>query len=239
MSQRFAGVQNGQVNGKHFHQYDWDANSTFKFYHPRYDWFATETLQYSSNFTAQTSGPASETQSRNQFAVDGGSYLHLWHTHSKELPQFSAVLSGHLETQVGNPVTNVSLSPVPPSTKSSTLTFRQGRTELALARPGLRFQNRKSFIEGGLEGGQTLNAILAFRVFPSPAVTPVTCLLQASQSLSTCLNNYNKANPTAPVTPSSRVEVLRHPQPRLWHLLENWTNCALSSHPFVQFSGYE
>jgi hypothetical protein len=72
LSQNVGGVQNAQVNAKHFHSWDWDANNKVTFFHPKMDWFASEGLQYSSNFVAQTSGPRSETQSRNLFAVDGG-----------------------------------------------------------------------------------------------------------------------------------------------------------------------
>lgn len=214
LSQFFGGVQNGQVNGKHFHSWDWDANSKFTWFHPRMDWFISEGLQYSSNFQAQISGLRAETQSRNLFAIDGGAYVHIWPQNSKELPQFSSVLSGHFETQVGNPLTNISLSAIPPTTSQSTLTFEQGRTDLLLGRTGLRWQNRKSYVEGGLEGGQTLNAIRRFDVVPSPGATTVSCLLEASLSLTKCINSYNKINPGTPITPKSHVAVLRSPQDR-------------------------
>lgn len=212
LSQEFGGVQNSQVNAKHSHSWDWDANSKFTLFHPKLDWFLSEGLQYSSSFQAQLTGPSSETQSRNLFAVDGGSYLHPW-SNSKDLPQLSLVLSGHFETQVGNPITNINLNPVPPSTNSSTLTFKQGRTNLLLGRTGLRWQDRKSYVEGGLEGGQTLNAIERFDVLSSGGPL-VPCLLEASLSLTKCLNNFNKSNPSTPVTPTSAVSVVRKPQDR-------------------------
>ncbi len=213
LSQQFGGVQNSQVNAKHAHSWDWDANSKAIWFHPRLDLFTSETLQYSSSFTAQSSGPRSETQSRNLFALEGGTYLHPW-SNRKDLPQQSLVVSAHFETQVGNSITNISLSPVPPSTSSSTLTFKQGRTNLLLGRLGGRIQDRKSYFEGGLEGGKTLNSIQGFNVLTAPGGAVVSCSLQASLSLTKCLNNFNKGAPATPVTPNSPVTVLRRPQDR-------------------------
>jgi 5'-nucleotidase, C-terminal domain len=215
LSQEFGGVQNAQVNAKHSHSWDWDVNSKLTWFHPRLDLFASEALQYSSSFQSQLSGPRSETQSRNLFALDGGTYLHPWRPFNrKDLPQFSLVLSGHFETQVGNPITNISLSAIPPSISSSTLSFKQGRTKLLLDRTGLRFQDRKSYVEGGIEAGQTLNAIQRFDVLTGPGGITFPCLLQATISLTKCINNFNKANPATPVAPSSSVVAVRSPQNR-------------------------
>lgn len=213
LSNEFGGVQNAQVNAKHSHSWDWDADSKVIRYDPRFDLFLAETLQYSSSFTAQITPPRSETQSRNLFAIDGGTYLHSWSNH-KSLPLISAVASGHFETQVGNPLTSISLQPIPPSTSPSTFNFKQGRTNLLLGRAGVRHQDRKSYIEGGLEGGQTLNAIQQFNILTMPGGPVVSCLLEASVSLTTCVNNFNRSNPTTPVTPSSTVTVVRRPQDR-------------------------
>lgn len=242
ISKEFGGVQNAQVNAKHTHSWDWDANSKYTLYHPNFDWFGAETLQYSSSFVTQTSAPRAETQSRNLFAIDGGVYLHPWNLWSpwknKSLPQFSLVLSGHFETQPGNPITNITMDPVPPSTTSLTLTFPQGRTNLLLGRPGVRWQDRKSYVEGGLEGGKTLNAIQQFSVLVAPggpAVPP--CLLEASVSLTKCLNNFNAAHPTTPVTPSSLVTVTRHPEPRYGAY---WTmGLTVPMHPNVSYNFQE
>lgn len=213
LSREFGGVQNAQVNAKHSHSWDWDANSKFTLFHPKFDEFVSEGLQYSSSFTSQISGPRSETQSRNQFAVDGGTYLHPWAT-NKQLPQWSAVVAGHFETSVANPLTNINLNAVPPSASPSTLIFPQGRTRLLLGRTGARFQDRKSYIEAGLEGGETLNAIEQFHVLTAPGGPAVTCFLQASVSLSKCLNTFNQNNPLTPVTPNSNVSVIRRHQER-------------------------
>jgi len=85
---------------------------------------------------------------------------------------------------------------------------------LLLGRLGLRFQDRKSYVEGGLEGGKTLNAIQQFNVLTAPGGPSVPCVLEASLSLTKCLNNFNKSHPLTPVTPSSTVSVVRHPQDR-------------------------
>jgi len=79
---------------------------------------------------------------------------------------------------------------------------------------GARFQNRKSFVEAGIEGGETLNAIQAFNILTAPGGPSVTCFLQASLSLSKCVKAFNKDNPQTPVTSNSQVSVIRSPQPR-------------------------
>jgi hypothetical protein len=244
LSREFAGVQNAQVNAKHSHLWDWDANSKLTFFHPLVDWFTSETLQYSSSFVSQLSGPASETQSRNQFAVDGGPYFHLPLLHvlrrSKNLPQLSLVPSAHFETQVGNPITNVNLSS-PPLSSPSTLTFKQGRTDLLLGRLGIRFQNRKSYVEGGFEGGKTLNAIQQFNVLTAPGGPVVMCALVASVSLTKCLNNFNKNNPLTPVTAASTVSVVRRPQDRYGAYWTMGTTVPINptiSYNFQQSSDY-
>jgi 5'-nucleotidase, C-terminal domain len=240
LSGKFGGVQNSQVNAKHTHSWEWDANTKLTIYHPKNDYFLSEGLQYSSSFTANLSGPLTETQSRNQFAVDAGTYLHPWYK-DKQLPQVSAVLSEHFETQAGNPITNVNLSPVPPSTSSSTLSFFQGRTKLLLGRAGARFQDRKSFAEAGLEGGQTLNSIEEFLVTTSVGGPVVPCFLKASISLTKCLNTFNKNNPLTPVTPDSKVRVLRSPQPRYgvyWNMGLTVPIKATISYNFQEASDY-
>jgi hypothetical protein len=213
LSQEFAGVQNGEVNAKHSHSWAWDLNSKYTLFHTKYDLFTSEGMSYASSFTAQPSGPRSETQSRNQFAVDWGTYLHPWYK-NKKFPQLSNVLSGHFETQLANPLTTISLSPIPPNTNSSTLTFKQGRTRLLLGRMGARFQDRKSFVEAGLEGGETLNAIQEFSLLTALGGPVLTCSLQATVSLSKCVNGFNQANPQTPVTSTSQVSVIRSAQPR-------------------------
>ncbi len=244
LSSKFGGVQNPAVNAKHTHSWDWDANSKLTFFHPKSDEFVSEGLQYSSSFASQISGPRSETQSRNQFALDGGTYLHWWEE-NKQLPMWSWVAAGHFETQVANPLTSIGLNPVPlsipPSTSPSTLNFLQGRTRLLLGRTGARFEDRKSYIEGGVEGGRTLNAIEAFRVTTAPGGPVVTCFLEAAVSLSTCLNTFNQNNPPTPVTTSSRVEVVRSPQDRYgayWNIGLNFPMSPTVSYNFQDTSDY-
>jgi hypothetical protein len=219
LSNFFAGVQNSQVNAKHAHSWDWDADSKFTLYHPNWDAFAEEGLQYSSSFTAQLQPPRSQSQSRNLFALDWGTYLHLLRSRGKGLPQLSLVFSGHLETPVSDPIVNVTLKPIPPSTASTTLTFDQDRTNLLLGRTALRWQNRNSYIEGGLEGGQTLNAIRQYNILTAPGGPVVICPLTASESLTKCVNTFNipgsnLPSPPIPITPSSTVTATRSPQDR-------------------------
>lgn len=209
VSQKFGGVLSPTVTTPHSHSWDWDANSKFTVYHPRVDWFLSDILQYSSTFISQAGQPRTETQSRNQFAFDGGTYLHLPPSTGKTLPQLSLVLSGHFETTVGSPITTLQIA-------SSTLplVFDQGRTFLLLGRSGFRWENRKSYVEAGLEGGQTLNDIEQFNVLTAPGGPTVPCRLEASVSLTTCINNFNQTNPATPVTSSSTIGIKRSPLDR-------------------------
>ena len=211
LSQEFGGVLNSQVNANHSHSWDWDANSKIAFYHPKADWFVEETLQYSSSFIAQIDAPRSETQSRNLLAFDGGTYFHLYPSRGKELPQFSLVLSGHFDTQVAGVLTNLAVNTALVSAGPATLTFNQGRTMFIAARPGLRWQNRESYIEAGLQGGSTLNTIKQFDITTAPGGPTVSCTLQDSVSLTNCINAFSQNNPNTPVTTSSNIRVERRP----------------------------
>jgi hypothetical protein len=209
VSQNFGGVLSPVVTVPHSHSWDWDANSKLTFYHPKADWFVSDILQYSSSFTSQVSGPRNETQPRNQFVLEGGNYFHLYPKRGKELPQLSLALSGHFETFVGSPITTLQIAG-----STFPLVFEQGHTFLLLGRSGIRWENRKSYVEGGLEGGQTLNAIRQFDVLVAPNGPTVPCRLEATISLTTCINNFNQANPATPVTNTSTVSVQRSPQDR-------------------------
>ncbi|HEY6253057.1 MAG TPA: 5'-nucleotidase C-terminal domain-containing protein, partial [Candidatus Angelobacter sp.] len=209
VSQEFGGVLSPVVTVPHSHSWDWDANSKLTLYHPKADWFVSDILQYSSRFTSQASGPRNETQIRNQFVFEGGSYFHLHPWRGKELPQLSLALYGHFETLVGSPITMLQIAG-----SAFPLVFDQGRTFLLLGRSGLRWENRKSYVEAGLEGGQTLNAIRQFDVLVAPSGPTVPCQLEALVSLTTCINNFNQANPATPVTNTSTVNVQRSPQDR-------------------------
>jgi hypothetical protein len=102
---------------------------------------------------------------------------------------------------------------------TSTLTFKQGRTDLLLGRNGLRWQNRKSYVEGGLEGGQTRNAIREYDILTAAGGPVVPCPLKASESLTKCINAFNipgnnQPSPPVPITQSSTVTLMRSPQDR-------------------------
>lgn len=210
LSQQFAGVLTSDALAAHTHEWDWKVTDTFTRFNPKVDLFLSQKLEYSSVFTAQLGAPASESQSVNQLTFDEGAYVHLAESwNRKELPQFSLALYSHVFTQAGNPIASVNLNAVG-NAPASTLTFRQGRVAVALGRAGLRWQDRKSYAEGGLEGGQTLNAIQQFNV----SGTPLHCTLGPGDSLTTCLNNFNQAQGAAAITPSSSITTSRGRQDR-------------------------
>ncbi|HEV2988264.1 MAG TPA: 5'-nucleotidase C-terminal domain-containing protein [Candidatus Angelobacter sp.] len=235
VSQKFSGVLNPVVAVPHTHSWEWDVNSALTLYRPRADWFVSERLQYSSTFTSQVPGPRAETQPTNQFVLESGGRLHLYHQ-NKELPQLSLALYGHFETSVGNPITTLQIA-----NSAFPLVFDQGRTYLLLARSGLRWEDRKSYIEAGLEAGPSLNAIRQFDVLVAPGGPTETCRLQASVSLTNCINNFNLAHLATPVTNTSTVGVQRGPQDRYgayWTMKVVVPINDTVSYNFQEFSDY-
>jgi hypothetical protein len=202
----FGGVLDSQVTAKHSRTLNWGVDGKLTNAHSRFDLFISPSLNYSSTVTAQASGPASETQSANLFAIDFGAYLHF--RDRQELPNLYLAMYGHFETQVADPITSLKIS-IPNVTNPPALTFKQGQTNLLLERSGLRWQNRKSFVEAGLEGGATLNSISQFDIHDPTTGAIVLSCFETSVSLQNCVNTFNKTA-SSPINSTFDVTSERH-----------------------------
>lgn len=193
----FGGIPNIQVTAKHFHSWDNDVESDVERFGKRWDSFLSESLQYSAKFTSQVAPPRDINQSTDVIAIDLGAYVH---AHEKALPRFQWLIDGHFETQPFRPFSSVTINPVGSITTPESLIFTPNRSRLALARTGPRWQNRKSYLEVGGEAGANFDAIKEFDVKTSQVGPLVlTCPLEAEKTLNKCVNDFNAANPTAPI----------------------------------------
>ncbi|HEV3220834.1 MAG TPA: 5'-nucleotidase C-terminal domain-containing protein [Candidatus Acidoferrales bacterium] len=189
----YGGVLDSQVTAKHSRNLTYNVDGKWTFFHRRFDLFFSPSLNYSSTITAQASGPPSETQSTNLLTLDFGTNIHI--RNQMELPNLFWVIDAHLETQVADPFTSIKLATTA-NPGALPLNFSDGRTHLLLQRSGLRWQNRKSYIEGGLEGGATLNSIKEFDIHDLTGTVVLSCL-ETSVSLQNCITNFNKTAPSS------------------------------------------
>lgn len=203
IQQQFGGIRDPKVTAKRFHSWDTDVKDQLIRYQPNLDLFISNTLRYSSKFTGNPNGVRTIDQPQDTLAFDGGAYLHP--LRKKMLPQLEWLASAHFETQAFTPYSSVNLNALVANGSSSTLTFAPDRSFVILGRTGPHWQDRKSYAEMGVQAGANLDAITAFSFSnPGAALIP-PCILQASQSLGKCANNYNKANPLNPITPATKV----------------------------------
>jgi hypothetical protein len=204
LKNEFGGIPNAQVTAKHFHSWDTDIESSAKRFQKRFDLFVSENLQYAAKFTSQATPPRDVNQTTNLIQIDFGTYLHAYES---PLPRLQWLVGGHFETQPFQPFSTITINPVGSITSPQNLLFNPNRSRLTLARTGPRWQNRKSFFEVGGEAGANFHAIRQFDIKTSSSGTLVTqCPLEAQQTLSKCVNNYNTANPTIPITQSFFVQ---------------------------------
>jgi hypothetical protein len=185
LANTFGGVLDTAVTAKRSWAINVNEHGEFSVYTKRLDWFVAPTLAYSKQTISQVSGPASETQAANNFTVDFGAYLHTRQT--KTLPNLFWAAYGHFETPAGDPITTLKLG-APAVAAPSTFLFSQGHTNLLLARVGPRLQNRKSFIEIGLEGGKTLNSVQNYKILNAATGSLIETCNEGSQSLQGCIN---------------------------------------------------
>jgi hypothetical protein len=147
---------------------------------------------------------------------DTGSYFHL--SGDRTVPHWDVSTALHLETQFATPITQLKVTPANPADPhDNTLNIEVGRTWTLLGRIGPRWHDRRSYIEGGIEGGRDLNAITSFQfVNQQEATIGPPCIPSSNNPLQACV----KGNPV--IDTNSGVQVLRMGRPRtgiFWHAL--------------------
>lgn len=210
----FGGVQNSDATSPKFISWNLDEKDSFTKSHANFDAFASQDLTYIGKFTAQQSGPSKPSQQANRMEFDAGSYFHL--SGDRTIPHWDVSTVLHLETQFATPITQLKVTPANPADPhDNTLNIELGRTWTLLGRIGPRWHDRRSYIEGGMEGGRDLNAITAFQFVNQQGTTiGLPCTPAANTPLQTCV----KGDPA--IDTNSRVQVQRKGRTRtgvFWH----------------------
>ena len=146
-------------------QFDLKPKYTYSWNH--WELFEGQELRYNAQYTGQATGRAIENQKDNLWSTDTGL---LWHVPNRYLPHTEPVLTFHTETQFWNPLPNF-IQSLASSSKASVVTpFDNSRTYLLLPRIGVRYKERESWIEAGIESGGELNVV---RLVPTASGTLV------------------------------------------------------------------
>jgi 5'-nucleotidase-like protein len=186
-------------------------------------------------FNTQYKGQADDARQINQ-QTDLGMFdlagVHLWNGRGPE--HFDTVLSAHFETPLARIFNAFTLASTHLGQHGETikdqLRFAQDHSYTELLRPGLRWLRRKSSIEIGPEWGHEWNALEGFTF--TTAGTSTTCLATATVSISQCVKNAVKANPSS-ITAASEVASLRagHNHSGMYWKL----NLTVPFHPIVSY----
>lgn len=195
--QRFAGLSIPQLTARRSHSWDFDEKVKITRAGKYTDLYAIEELRYFADVTRQESGPTLTNQKMNLFAMEGGTYLH-W---TKNLPRLVFLLGPRYETQIAKPISVFKLQ------SGNSLVFRPGRSESLILKLGPRFEDRKSWIEGGYEFGQQFNAITQF-VFNPDSADEVICVPTAKRSIQACITEDGKS-PSPKITSESALRIDR------------------------------
>jgi hypothetical protein len=164
LSQTFLGNPVPQLSAKKSHTIGYDVQPKFIYSWHRYQLFETTEERYNVQYTGQPNAPRTVNQKQNLFSSDSGIAVDLT---DRQLPHSELVGSFHYETQILHPTLDT-LAPLP---KGVTI-FQPAdtsRTHYFLPRLGVRYGDRTSWVEAGLEDGGELNAVRLFPVFPAPA----------------------------------------------------------------------
>jgi hypothetical protein len=166
VGQVFAGNPTPQLSAKASHEIGYDIQPTFSYSWHRYQIFAASEERYDVTYTGKANAPRVVNQKQNLLSLDPGLAIDFkdrsyWHV--------EAVESFHYETQLRSPTLDT-LAPEP-----SNITIVQpvdkSRTHYLLPRTGVRFVNRMSWIEAGLEDGTQLNTTRLIPVSSAPTNT--------------------------------------------------------------------
>ena len=150
------------------HTIQFDIRPKYSYSWNHVELFQAQEIRYNVQYTGQANASRIVNQKENLWSTDTGVALHL---KNRELPHFEPVVTFHSETQFLNPLPNF-LESLASSGKPSVVTpFDLSRTYLLLPRAGLRFVDRTSWIEAGLEAGGELNAV---RLLPAPGSSTQT-----------------------------------------------------------------
>src|SRR5437867_2351676 len=163
----FPGSPVTQLSTARSHTVQFDLKPKYTYSWNHWELFEGQELRYNAQYTGQATGRAIENQKDNLWSTDTGL---LWHVPNRYLPHTEPVLTFHTETQFWNPLPNF-IQSLASSSKASVVTpFDNSRTYLLLPRIGVRYKERESWIEAGIESGGELNVV---RLVPTASGTLV------------------------------------------------------------------
>jgi hypothetical protein len=164
LAQNFLGNPVPQLSAKKSHTVGYDVQTKFIYSKHRYQLFEINEERYNVQYTGQPNAPRTVNQKQNLLSSDTGIAFDF---KDRQLPHLEVVGTFHYETQIVHPTTDT-LAPLP---KGVTIVqpADTSRTHYFLPRLGVRYIDRTSWIEAGLEDGGELNAVRLIPVSPPPA----------------------------------------------------------------------
>lgn len=154
LAKAFVGNPTPQLSAKRSHTIGYDIQPKFLYSWHTFQLFENTEMRYNEQDTGNLNAPRTVNQKENLFSSDTGFARDIL---DRTLPHLEILGTFHYETQIERP-TAVTLAPLPKGD-----TFVAGvdtsRTHYFLPRVGLRYVNRTSWIEAGIEGGRERNAV--------------------------------------------------------------------------------
>jgi hypothetical protein len=154
LAQTFVGNPTPQLSAKRSHAAGYDIQPKLLYSWHNYQVFQNAEMIYNVQYTGNQNQPRTVNQKENLFSSDAGFARDF---EDRTLPHVEILGTFHYETQLWSP-TPATLAPLPKGD-----TFAPGvntsRTHYFLPRIGVRYVNRTSWIEAGMESGGELQAV--------------------------------------------------------------------------------
>jgi hypothetical protein len=186
----FPGISIPQLGARRSHSWSFDQSAKFTYGGKWLDVFVRNELKFNSEVTRQEEGPTIVNLKSNQFALEGGLYVHT----TKALPRLVFLAAPRYDTQPVSPRVAFELS------DGSQLVGRHRRSHSLALKLGPRWEDQKSWIEGGYQFGRDFKALTAF-VFDPGAVL---CAETPDMTVKECVNEKSGLTPPL-ITPESTV----------------------------------
>jgi hypothetical protein len=210
IDEKFAGITTPSVTAHRKINWASDLQMRLSRSSHSHELFVSPGVRYNVEYVGISNAPTEVTQLANVSSVDAGVNLRF---PNRSLPHLNTALSLHFETQTTRPFatfvlgTQTIVDPVNNVRVDDKLRFRQDRSWTVLPRLGLRWQDRVSFIEAGVQAGKEFNAVDGYR-FTRHGLPPDVCLPNSSETIADCVKRKSQLSETA-VAKDSTIEVLR------------------------------
>ncbi len=154
LAQTFPGNPTPQLSARRSHTVGYDIQPKFLYSWHKYQLFETTEMSYNVQDTGNLNARRTVNQKQNLFSSDTGFARDI---KDRTFPHLEILGTFHYETQIAHPTT-ATLAPLPKG-DSFAPGVNTARTHYFLPRLGLRYVNRASWIEAGMEDGGELQAV--------------------------------------------------------------------------------